>query len=181
MNRGRIDRAPLRAALYARVSTLDRQDPAAQIRAMIEFAKGKGWNADIYEDRASARDWQGRTAWRQLLEEARQGRIDVIVVWKLDRAFRSALDALRALEQLNHEGVGFVCVTQPIDTASPTGRLLFTVLAAVAEIEREFISERSKLGLARARAAGKRIGRPPGSKDSHPRKHRTSMRGPSAL
>jgi DNA invertase Pin-like site-specific DNA recombinase len=153
---------PLRAALYARVSLSDeRQDPAAQLEALQQFAADKGYRVTATEtDRASAADLGGRAGWGRLMEGARQGRFDLLVVWKLDRAFRSTLHALGVLESLNHEGVGFVCVTQPIDTTSPSGRLLFTVLAAVAEIERELISERTKLGMARARAAGKRIGRP---------------------
>jgi DNA invertase Pin-like site-specific DNA recombinase len=166
-------REPLRAALYARVSTDDdRQDPGVQLEQLRLYAEAKGWHPIGYTDRASARDLRARVQWRQLLEDVRRGRVDMVVVWKLDRAFRSTLEALRGLELFQHEGVGFICLTQPIDTTSSSGRLLFTVLAAVAEIERDLISERTRAGLARARAQGKRIGRPPGAKDGKRRRRR---------
>lgn len=86
---------------------------------------------------------------------------DLVMVWKLDRIARSALDALRWLEQLDGYGVGLKILTQDIDTTTSAGRLVFTVLAAVAEMERELISERVKAGVERARTAGRRLGRPP--------------------
>jgi DNA invertase Pin-like site-specific DNA recombinase len=165
---------PLRAALYARVSTADeRQDPESQLLALRQFAAAKGWEVvHEYVDRASAQDLRRRTNWRVLLGQARQGNYDLIVVWSLSRAFRSTLDALKTLEILNHEGIGFVSQREPIDTSSPTGRLLFTLLAAFAEIEREQIRERTLAGIARARAQGKHLGRPAGSLDRYPRRRR---------
>src|SRR5260370_1933722 len=156
---------PLRAALYARVSLDDdRQTPESQLLQLREFAAAKGWTVVVERsDRAGADDLKGRVWWRSLLADARQGKFDLLVVWSLDRAFRSTLDALKTLEMLNHEGVGFICQRQAFDTTSPSGRLLFTVLAAVAEIERDLIRERTVAGIARARAQGKRLGRPPGS------------------
>jgi DNA invertase Pin-like site-specific DNA recombinase len=169
---------PLRAALYARVSLDDdRQDPETQLLALREFAAAKGWQVvKEWTDRAGARDHKGRIAWRMALADAREGKFDLLVVWSLDRAFRSTLDALKTLELLNHEGVGFICLRQQFDTTSPSGRLLFTVLAAVAEIERDLIRERTVAGMARARAQGKRIGRPPGSRDTHRRLRRMQRR-----
>jgi DNA invertase Pin-like site-specific DNA recombinase len=163
----------LRAALYARVSLDDgRQDPENQLQALREYARSKGYLVQEFVDRASARDLAHRPQWRRLLAGAHRGQYDLVIVWKLDRAFRSSLEALRGLEELNHEGIGFVCVTQPIDTTSPTGRLLFAILAAIAETERELISERTRAGMARARAAGKSVGRPRGSRDRGPRRRR---------
>jgi DNA invertase Pin-like site-specific DNA recombinase len=166
----------LRAALYARVSLDDsRQDPQTQLDELHRFASDRGYYvACSHVDRAGAQDLRGRKGWREILEEARRGKLDMIVVWKLDRAFRSTLEALRCLEELNHEGVGFVCVTQPIDTTSPTGRLLFTILSALAEIELDMIRERTRAGMARARRLGKKIGRPKGRLDSRPRRRRLS-------
>jgi DNA invertase Pin-like site-specific DNA recombinase len=112
-------------------------------------------------DQASAGDLQGRQKWRQLLEDAHRHQFDLVMVWKLDRIARSALDALRWLEQLDGYGVGLKILTQDIDTTTSAGRLVFTVLAAVAEMERELISERVKAGVERARTAGRRLGRPP--------------------
>ena len=161
----------MRAALYARVSTADRgQDPEVQLAPMRALAAAREWEVVEYTDRASAADLRGRREWRQLLEDARLGRIDLVLVWKLDRFARSALDALQWLQQLDSAGVGLKILTQEIDTTTPSGRLVFTVLAAVAEMERELIRERVKAGIAQARARGKRLGRPPRAQpvDSHP-------------
>ena len=161
----------MRAALYARVSTSERgQDPELQLAAMRQLVAARGWEAAEYVDRASAADLRGRRAWRQLLEDARLHRIDLVLVWKLDRFARSALDALQWLQQLDSAGVGLKILTQEIDTTTSAGRLVFTVLAAVAEMERELIRERVKAGMAQARARGRRLGRPPRTQplEAHP-------------
>jgi DNA invertase Pin-like site-specific DNA recombinase len=151
----------MRVGLYARVSTRDKdQDPELQLQPMREYAAARGWRTLEYVDRASAGDMAGRTAWRQLLKDGRHRRIDHVMAWKLDRPFRSTLHCLRTLEELDHRGVGFSCLTQEIDTTSPTGRLLLTILAAVAEFERGLISERVREGMVNARRKGARIGRP---------------------
>ena len=95
-----------------------------------------------------------------------------MAVTKLDRAFRSAKDTYDGLSFLDQHKVGFVAITQPIDTSTSTGKLILGVLAAVAEFERELIVERTREGLARARAEGKRLGRPPGAKDKKKRSRR---------
>lgn len=161
----------MRAALYARVSTADRgQDPELQLAPMRELAAARNWEVVEYADHASAADLRGRREWRRLLEDARRGRIDLVVVWKLDRFARSALDALQWLQQLDSAGVGLKILTQEIDTTTSAGRLVFTVLAAVAEMERELIRERVKAGMDRARTQGRRIGRPARSRppEAHP-------------
>jgi len=157
---GRSGRA-LRVALYARVSTRDKdQDPELQLVPLREYIASRDWVATEYVDEAPAADLRRRTAWRQLLDDARRRRVDRVLVWKLDRAFRSTLHALRTLEELDGWGVGFACLTQELDTTSPTGRLVFTVLAAVAEMERSLIADRVREGMAHARRQGKQIGRP---------------------
>jgi DNA invertase Pin-like site-specific DNA recombinase len=169
----------MRAALYARVSHVGDQNPDTQLVALRAFAQARGWEiAGEYVDRAPAWPLNYRLRWRQLRADCRGRRIDVVVVWKLDRAFRSALDALSTVRWLQRHKVEFVCASQAIDTSSSIGRLLFTVLAAVAEIESEFISERTKAGLARVRAEGRQLGRPAGVKD---RRKRRSRAGHSRL
>jgi DNA invertase Pin-like site-specific DNA recombinase len=123
---------------------------------MREHATARAWEVIEYVDQASASDLRGRRGWRQLLKDAHRRRFDLVMVWKLDRFARSALDALRWLEQLDGYGVGLKILTQDIDTTSSAGRLVFTVLAAVAEMERELIRERVKAG---SRAG--QIGGPP--------------------
>ncbi len=164
----------IKVALYARVSTKDKhQDAETQLYGLREYAAQRCWVIlHEYVDQASATDLRSRTAWRSLLERVRKGGIDLVLVTKLDRAFRSAKDTYDNLAYLDNHNVGFVASTQPIDTSTSTGKLLLGVLAAVAEFEKALIVERTKEGLARARAQGKRLGRPPGSKDKRKRSKR---------
>lgn len=154
---------PLRVALYARVSTRDKdQDPELQLEAMRDYVQARGWKASEYVDTAAAGDLAHRTAWARLIGDAAQRKVDLVMVWKLDRAFRSTLHALATLRDFEHAGVGFSALTQPeLDTTSATGRLVFTILAAVAEMERELIADRVREGMRHAARQGKRIGRPP--------------------
>jgi DNA invertase Pin-like site-specific DNA recombinase len=151
-----------RVALYARVSTRDKdQDPEVQLVPLREYVSARGWQAIEYVDHAPAGDLAHRTAWRQLLADAARRRFDLLMVWKLDRAFRSTLDALSTLRELEHRSVGFASLTQPeLDTTSPTGRLVFTILSAVAEMERSLIADRVKEGMKLAASRGAKIGRP---------------------
>jgi DNA invertase Pin-like site-specific DNA recombinase len=116
----------------------------------------------LVEESASGA-WNGRPGLVRVLDAARAGEVDAVVVWKLDRWGRSALDVLANIRALADAGVRFVAVTQGLDV-KPDGdamsRLMLTVLAAVAEFERDLIRERTRLGLDRARAAGTRLGRP---------------------
>jgi DNA invertase Pin-like site-specific DNA recombinase len=151
-----------RVALYARVSTRDKdQDPEVQLVPLREYVAARGWEAIEYVDHAPAGDLAHRTAWRQLRADAARRRFDLLMVWKLDRAFRSTLDALSTLRELEHRSVGFSSLTQPeLDTTSPTGRLVFTILSAVAEMERSLIADRVKEGMKLAASRGAKIGRP---------------------
>ncbi len=160
---GRRRDAGIRVALYARVSTRDKdQDPELQLVAMREYVSARGWIATEYVDAAAAGDLSHRTAWARLLADAARRRVDRVLVWKLDRAYRSTLHALATLRDLEHSGVGFASLTQPeLDTTSATGRLVFTILAAVAEMERELIADRVREGMRKAARNGARIGRPP--------------------
>ena len=174
-----------RAALYARVSHAGGdQNPETQLVALRAFADSRAWAiVDEYVDLAPALTGSGRGAggrfiglpeWNRLWQDCRRRLVDVVVIWKLDRAFRSALHAHNCLATLAGRGVDLVCTTQPIDTTTATGRFVFAILAALAEMEREQISERTRAGHARARLEGKRIGRPPGAKDRRRRRRRRS-------
>jgi DNA invertase Pin-like site-specific DNA recombinase len=131
-----------------------------------------GWTiVGEFVDLASATDMRGRVQWRDLLAKVRRGGIDVVVVLRLDRAFRSSLDTHDTLALLESYRVKFVAVAQPeLDTTSALGKMVLAIAAAFAEFERDIIRQRTLDGLARARSQGKRLGRPPGSKDKRRRK-----------
>jgi DNA invertase Pin-like site-specific DNA recombinase len=163
----------VRVALYARVSTRDKdQDPELQLASMREYAAARGWAVIEYVDHAPAANMRGRRAWAQLLDDVRHRRVDHVLMWKLDRGFRSVLHCLRTLEEFDHHQVGFACLTQAgIDTTSPTGRLMLTIIAAVAEFERGLIAERVKEGMANAKRKGTRLGRPSAATRPHVMRH----------
>jgi DNA invertase Pin-like site-specific DNA recombinase len=164
-----------RVAIYARVSHAGDQDPANQLEPLRIHAQSREWViAGEYVDRAPAGHPTMRTSWTKLRTDARRRRFDIVLVWKLDRAFRSSLEAEVSLRQFDRQGIAFVCATQPIDTTSKIGRLVFSLLAALAQMEREAISERTLAGLERARAEGRVAGRPRGRKDRRKRHRRTN-------
>ena len=165
----------MKVALYARVSTRDReQTPENQLIQLREWARRQPGYAVYgeYVDYASAKDMRGRTAWTKAMIDAKARRFDVLAVLRLDRAFRSVLDTHTYLETLQHYGIQFVTTTQPMDTRSSLGRLMLDITAAYAEFERSIIVERTLEGLERAKAEGKRLGRPKGSLDGKKRHRR---------
>ena len=152
----------MKVALYARVSRSDdSQDPENQLMRLRSYSKERSWIVyDEYVDRASgANDY--RPELDRMMNDARAHRFGIILVVKIDRIARSAVNLLNLLKDLDARGVKFECSDQPISTDESTGRFLLTVLGAVAELERELISERTKAGLVRARAKGQRLGHPP--------------------
>jgi DNA invertase Pin-like site-specific DNA recombinase len=155
----------MKAALYARVSTSDRdQNQETQLLPLREFARAQGWEVvGVFTDCASATDLRGRTAWRDTLDLAAKRRVDIIVVWKLDRAFRSVAHMATTVEQLRRWGIGLRSYSEPwLDTsgASPVGDLMLNVLASFAQFERALIAERVRAGMARAKRQGIHVGRP---------------------
>ena len=149
----------LRAGLYARVSTHDQQSLAMQSRAMREYAARRGWTV-AWQVREVNSGAAKREAREKLLDAARRREIDVVLVWRLDRWGRSVTDLLATLQELQHLGVGFVSLTEALDLTTLAGRAMAGLLAIFAEFEREILRERTKAGLAHARANGKRLGRP---------------------
>ena len=152
----------MRAAIYARVSTANNgQSPEMQLRELGEYCERRGWTVSgEYVDIGISGTKEKRPELDRLLADAHRRRFDVIAVWKFDRFARSVSHLLRALETFNALGVGFVSLSESLDTSTPAGKMVFTVLGAVAELERSLIVERVKAGLRNARAKGKRLGRP---------------------
>ena len=158
----------MRAAIYARVSTIGQgQSPEMQLRELREYCERRGWQiAGEYVDAGVSGAKDSRPELNRLLADAHRRRFDAVVVWKFDRFARSVSHLLRALETFNSLGVAFVSLSEQIDTSTPTGKMIFTVLGAVAELERSLIAERVRAGLRNARAKGRRLGRPPASLDT---------------
>jgi DNA invertase Pin-like site-specific DNA recombinase len=153
---------PMRVAIYARVSTVEKgQDPETQLLALREYAERRGFVViGEYVDYASgSRD--DRPQYRTLFAVARKRQIDVVLVWRYDRFARSTQALVNALKEFQHLGVDFISYQEQIDTTTPQGELVFTVMASLAQFESALISERVKAGMARAKAQGKRISRPP--------------------
>src|SRR6516225_6726711 len=151
----------MRVAIYARVSTANNgQDPTMQTRELEQFAQARGWQViGCYVDTVSGSK-DRRPELDRLMADAHRRRFDVVAVWKFDRFARSVSHLLRALETFNALGIAFASLTEQVDTTTPAGKMVFTVLGAVAELERSLIVERVKAGLRNARAKGKRLGRP---------------------
>jgi DNA invertase Pin-like site-specific DNA recombinase len=152
----------MRVALYARVSTANRgQDVNMQLRELRQFAEARGWDiANEYADTGISGAKDSRPELNSLMADANRRRFDVVCVWRFDRFARSVSHLLRALETFNALGIAFVSLSEQMDTTTPTGKMVFTVLGAVAELERSLIVERVRAGLRNARAKGKRLGRP---------------------
>lgn len=149
----------VRAAIYARVSTLD-QEPENQLRELRAYATARDWTAGEYIDHGVSGAKERRPALDRLLLDAKRRRFDVLVCWRLDRLGRNLRHLVTMLDDLQSLGVSFVSLGEAIDTTTPAGRLQLHVLGALAEFERGRIAERVKAGLARARAKGQRLGRP---------------------
>jgi DNA invertase Pin-like site-specific DNA recombinase len=152
----------MKIATYHRVSTLD-QNPALAREELRLAATRLGGEVALAIEETGSGARNDRPGLQRLMEAARRGQIDAVLVWKLDRFGRSALDVLANLRELEAAGVAFTATTQGISIkpgADAMSRLLVTMLAAVADFERSLIRERTVLGLQKARAAGKRIGRP---------------------
>jgi DNA invertase Pin-like site-specific DNA recombinase len=145
-----------------RVSTKGHsQTTETQAVALREYAGRRGFEiVGEYRDEGISGSKDSRPALDRLMRDARARHFDVVIVARFDRFARSVSHLLRALEEFNHLGVDFISVSESIDTSTPVGKMIFTVLGAVAELERNLIKERVSMGLSRARRQGKQLGRP---------------------
>ena len=138
-----------------------------QTRELLQFAEARGWKfADEYVDAGVSGTKDSRPELNRLMADAHKRRFDVICVWRFDRFARSVSHLLLALETFKALGIDFVSFSEQMDTSTPAGKMVFTVLGAVAELERSLIVERVRAGLRNARAKGKRLGRPPVAVDA---------------
>src|SRR5262245_42498661 len=149
-------------ALYMRVSTKGHgQTTDTQALALREYAERRRFEVvGEYRDEGISGSKDSRPALDRLIKDARARKFDVVIVARFDRFARSVSHLLRALEEFSHLGVDFVSLSESIDTSTPMGKMIFTVLGAVAELERNLIKERVHMGISRARKQGKQLGRP---------------------
>lgn len=152
---------PIRAAVYARVSTNNGQNPQMQLDEAREYYSRRGWEiAGEYVDAGISGAKDRRPQLDALLAACRRRRVDAVVVYRYDRFARSLRALVNALEEFRKLGIDFVSLHEGVDTSTPNGRLVFGIFASIAEFERELIRDRVRSGLAAARAKGKRLGRP---------------------
>jgi len=155
---------PKRVAIYCRVSTSE-QSAGMQLDELRDLATRRAWKiVGEYVDEGFSGTKSSRPELDKLMADSRRRRFDLVLVWRFDRFARSTGHLLTALDEFRSLGVDFISHHEAIDTTTPLGKMVFTVVASVAELERSIIVERVKAGLARARAKGKRLGRPRGSK-----------------
>jgi DNA invertase Pin-like site-specific DNA recombinase len=147
-------------AIYARVSTTD-QTCDSQLRDLREYCRARGWDqVTEYVDEGISGTTDRRPALDSLMTLVRGRRVDVVVVAAFDRFGRSVRHLVDTLELFHHLNVEFISLREQIDTGSPLGQAVFTIIAAIAQLERSLLVERVRAGLRRARDQGKHIGRP---------------------
>ena len=160
-------RGILKVALYARVSTKDKdQDPETQLFALRSFCERMGHDiVAVYSEKAHAQNLKQRTEWRELMARCmmtpRRRGFDAVLVYKIDRAWRDSFQMRQDLNAWEVVGVAFISSTQDIDTSTAMGKFFLHLLGLIAEMELETIRERVKTGIDKARADGKIIGRRP--------------------
>ena len=146
-------------ALYARVSTLD-QNCEVQLEDLRRYADKRFASYREYTDAGVSGTQRHRPQLDALIRDARRRLFDVVLVWKFDRFARSLKHLIESLDEFSALGIDFISLTEGVDTTTPAGQLLFHIVGAVAQFERDLIAERVRAGMAHARAMGKRIGRP---------------------
>ncbi len=152
----------MKTAIYARVSTVGNgQSPEMPLRELRDYVARRGWTlVGEYVDEGISGAKDSRPELNRLMEDAHRRKFDCVLVWTFDRFARSVSHLLRALETFKSQGIEFISFSEQMDTGTPTGRMIFTVLGAVAELERSLIAERVRAGVRKAKAKGKRLGRP---------------------
>ncbi len=149
-----------KVAIYVRVSTKD-QSVDMQLNDLERYSKERGLNVfKVYEDSGVSGTKETRPALSDLMDDAMKRKFDVVLVWRFDRFARSTKHLVTALYEFRNLGIDFISYQENIDTSSPLGEAIFTIISAMSKLERDIIAERVKGGLRKARVNGKRLGRP---------------------
>jgi DNA invertase Pin-like site-specific DNA recombinase len=152
----------MRVGIYARVSTLIGQSPEMQLAELREYAARRGWEIyGEYVDSGISGSKESRPELNRLMLDVHLRCFDVVLCWKVDRFGRSLKHLVNALADLDSYGIAFVSLRDNLDLSTPSGRLMFQIIGAMAEFERSLIQERVRAGLRNARLKGKTLGRPP--------------------
>lgn len=150
----------MRVAIYVRVSTAD-QSVEMQLRDLREYAKQRGFEIfKEYSDVGISGSLDSRPALNQLMNDARKRKFRAIIVWRFDRFARSTKHLITALEEFRGLKINFISFNENIDTSSALGEAIFTIIGAMAQLERNIIRERVVAGLENAKAKGRKLGRP---------------------
>lgn len=158
----------MRVAIYVRVSTKE-QDTSLQLSELKAYCLARGFDhLQIFEEKQSGTNLQ-RPVFQAMLSEAYGRKVDLVLVWKLDRAFRSLKDLVNTLAEFDSLGVKFVALKDNLDLSTPAGKMISHIIGAFAEFEASLIRERVRAGLKNARAKGIRLGRP---EKPHPETYR---------
>ncbi len=156
-----------RVAIYVRVSTKD-QSVDMQLNDLERYSKERGFNVfKMYKDNGVSGTKETRPALSELMNDARKRKFDIVLVWRFDRFARSTRHLVTALYEFRNLGIDFISYQENIDTSSPLGEAIFTIISAMSKLERDIIAERVKGGLRKARANGKRLGRPKSDVDTN--------------
>ncbi len=149
-----------KVAVYVRVSTKD-QSVDMQLNDLQRYSKERGFEIfKPYKDNGFSGSQESRPALSELMDDAKKRKFDIVLVWRFDRFARSTKHLVNALYEFRNLGIDFISYQENIDTSSPLGEAIFTIISAMATLERDIIAERVRGGLRRARANGKRLGRP---------------------
>jgi len=152
----------MRVGIYARVSTLIGQSPEMQLAELREYAARRGWEVYAeYVDSGVSGSKESRPELNRLMADAHRRHFDVVLCWKVDRFGRSLKHLVNSLADLDSYGIAFVSLRDNLDLSTPSGRLMFQIIGAMAEFERSLIQERVRAGLRNAKLKGKTLGRPP--------------------
>jgi DNA invertase Pin-like site-specific DNA recombinase len=151
----------MRVGLYARVSTTNGQSPEMQLAELREYSARRGWKIfREYVDQGVSGSKESRPELNRLMVDAHHRHFDIVLCWKVDRFGRSLRHLVNALADLDSYGIAFVSLRDNLDLSTPSGRLMFQVVGAMAEFERSLIQERVRAGLRNAKQKGKTLGRP---------------------
>ncbi len=155
-----------RVAIYARVSTKD-QSVDMQLNDLDRYSKERGFKIfKTYKDNGFSGSQESRPALSELMNDAKKRKFDIVLVWRFDRFARSTKYLVTALYEFRNLGIDFISYQENIDTSSPLGEAIFTIISAMSKLERDIIAERVKGGLRKAKTNGKRLGRPKSEVDT---------------